>query len=366
MLYSYLVIAEGAAEGIGSIRGGLVKSSAGMDGLSGGITKSEAGLDEIAAGIEKAGSALKKIQSSMLEMADSQAKAGTDISGISAKLAEISKGLGDSAVALKKMEDALDDIQNASNEYSETGSPLSDVFFLPTGILDKYPDLKKAMDNYISPDGLKGTQLKDAVYHVGGATAILSEVREVTSADFTLVIVLVLLGIFVVLVILLRSLIAPVYLILTIIFSYITTMGITSLVFQVLLGYDGLHWSVEFFSFCILVALGVDYNIFLMSRIKEEYKPGDNTGGIARALTTTGGIITSCGIIMAGTFGAMMSSSVRPLLEIGFAATVGLLLDTFIIRCLLVPAIAVKFGEVNWWPGRKLKVVPLDKEEQKP
>lgn len=386
---------KGASEGLAGVGAGLERSSEGMDSLSGGVSASKAGLDDIRSGIESAGKALASIESAMKEMEKSQSKAGTDIGGISAKLSEISKGLRESKDALKKMETALDDIRNASGEYSDAGNPLSGVFFLPPDTFDKYPDFKQAMENYISPNGdgvimevvlsippytekaldtvgelkrvvsdsIRGTSLKDAEFHFGGGTAVLSEVREITSRDFVVVMCLVLLGIFLVLVLLLRSLIAPVYLILTIIFSYITTMGISYLVFQVLLGYDGLHWTVQFFSFCVLVALGVDYNIFLMSRIKEEYRPGGNTASVAKALATTGGIITSCGIIMAGTFGAMMASPIRPLVEVGFAATVGLLLDTFIIRCLMVPAIAVKFGEVNWWPGRKLKVIPVIKDQ---
>jgi RND superfamily putative drug exporter len=137
-------------------------------------------------------------------------------------------------------------------------------------------------------------------------------------------------------------------------------MGISFIVFEVILGYEGLSWSTTFFAFCLLVALGVDYNIFLISRVKEEYKPGDMTGGVARALASTGGIITSCGVIMAGTFGALLASPIKPLFEIGFAAVIGLLLDTFIIRSLFVPAIAVKVGELNWWPGRKVKVLSKD------
>ena len=387
---------KGAAEGLGSITAGLEKSNVGIGSLNSGISASKASLDSIKSGIDKAGAALDQIETAMKEMEKGQSQAGTDISGISAKLSEISKGLGDSKDALKKMESALDDIRNASGEYSGAGSPLSDVFFLPAEALDKYPEFKQAMENYITPNGdgiifevvlsvppytekaldtvgelkrvikdsIKGTPLMDAEYHAGGASAVISEVRDITSKDFIVVMCLVLLGIFLVLVLLLRSLVAPLYLILTIIFSYITTLGITYLVFQVLLGYDGLHWTVPFFSFCVLVALGVDYNIFLMSRIKEEYRPGDTTGSVTRALAATGGIITSCGIIMAGTFGAMMASPIRPLLELGFAATIGLLLDTFIIRCLMVPAIAVKFGEVSWWPGRKLKVIPVIEGDQ--
>jgi RND superfamily putative drug exporter len=99
----------------------------------------------------------------------------------------------------------------------------------------------------------------------------------------------------------------------------------------------------------------VDYNIFLMSRVREEYRPGDTKGAVARALSQTGRIITSCGIIMAGTFSAMMVSPVRSIIEVGFATVVGMLIDTFIIRSLMVSSIAALVGELNWWPGRRGK-----------
>jgi RND superfamily putative drug exporter len=174
--------------------------------------------------------------------------------------------------------------------------------------------------------------------------------------------IFVLLGIFAVLAILLRSLTAPIYLIFTILVSYLTTLGISCLVFQTILGYDGLSWAVPFFSFCLLVALGVDYNIFLMSRVKEEYRPGDMAGGTRRALASTGRIITSCGIIMAGTFGSLLVSPVTEIVQVGFTTVVGLLIDTFIVRCMLVPAIAVKVGELNWWPGKKVRVVAAEEK----
>jgi putative drug exporter of the RND superfamily len=98
-----------------------------------------------------------------------------------------------------------------------------------------------------------------------------------------------------------------------------------------------------------------------MSRVKEEYRPGDMTGGTRRALANTGKIITSCGIIMAGTFGSLLVSPIMEIVQVGFATVVGLLLDTFIVRCMLVPAIAVKLGELNWWPGKKMRLVVEEK-----
>lgn len=384
--------------GLQQLGGGLGESQKGLASAQGGLTSSAAALENIKAGIEKANSGLVKIKASLSEIEQGQRKAASGVSEVPAGLNEISGALEKSSSALTEMNNAFTQIEDASSSYTkdgtDSGNPLDSVFFLPPGVLVDYPEFKAAMENYIAPSSnaivfevilsippytsdaldtvkalksniafsIKGTALEGSEFHIGGATAVLSEVRDVTSSDFTLVMCLVLLGIFVVLVVLLRSFVAPVYLILTIIFSYITTMGISYLFFQEILGYDGLHWTVQFFSFCVLVALGVDYNIFLISRIKEEYTPGDIKGSVQRALASTGGIITSCGIIMAGTFGAMMASPIKPLLEIGFTASVGLLLDTFIIRCLLVPAITVKMGELNWWPGRRIKVISVDKD----
>ncbi len=108
----------------------------------------------------------------------------------------------------------------------------------------------------------------------------------------------------------------------------------------------------------------MDYNIFLMSRVKEEYRPGHVATGTAKALASTGKIITSCGIIMAGTFSALLLSPVTELVQVGFATVVGLLLDTFIVRCMLVPALVVKVGELNWWPGRKVKIVAMEQKKK--
>jgi RND superfamily putative drug exporter len=136
----------------------------------------------------------------------------------------------------------------------------------------------------------------------------------------------------------------------TILLSYGATLGVTRLVFGGILG-EGLAWFVPFLIFVVLVALGMDYNIFLMGRVKEEAAHGTRAG-IERAVERTGGIITSAGIIMAGTFAAMMVSSLLGLVQIAFAVAVGILLDTFIIRTTLMPAIAMLLGRWNWWPGK--------------
>ncbi len=187
---------------------------------------------------------------------------------------------------------------------------------------------------------------------VEGASAIVADLRDGSNRDMIRAIVFVLLGVFLVLLLLLRALVAPLYLILTILVSYGATLGIVRLVFGGILGITGVTWWVPIFMFVMLVALGMDYNIFLMGRVKEEVAQSDHRTGIRVAVSRTGGIITSAGIIMAGTFAAMMSASILGLVQVGFAVAVGVLLDTFVVRTALVPSIAVLLGDLSWWPRR--------------
>jgi len=131
-------------------------------------------------------------------------------------------------------------------------------------------------------------------------------------------------------------------------------MGIMRLVFEVVLGRE-IAWFVPFFMFVLLLALGMDYNIFLMGRVREEVAVHGTKKGVRLAVLHTGGIITSAGIIMAGTFAAMMSSSILGLVQLSFAVTVGVLQDTFITRTILVPSIFVLLDRWNWWPGHLVR-----------
>jgi RND superfamily putative drug exporter len=214
-------------------------------------------------------------------------------------------------------------------------------------VLADAPYSATAMDTV---DHLKGVLSgQGAVY---GSTAVNADIRDYLHTDQRNTIALVLAGIFIILMLMLRSIVAPVYLISTILLSYGTTLGITRLASSVLWGTDELTWWVPFFMFVFLVALGIDYSIFLFGRIKEEVGRRGIHDGIHDAVQSTGSIITSAGIIVAGTFGAMMAGSILGLAQIGFAVSVGILIDTFVVRTILDPALASLFGRWTWWPGR--------------
>jgi len=149
---------------------------------------------------------------------------------------------------------------------------------------------------------------------------------------------------------LLRSLVAPLYLLASVVLSYAGAMGLTTLIWQDIAGMGAIDWTVPIFAFMMLVSVGADYNIFLMSRVREEVKR-DPEQGITRAVTRTGAIITSAGVIFAGTFAALISSPLNSIAEAGTAITLGLLLDTFLVRSFVVPAVAVMLGRWNWWPS---------------
>jgi RND superfamily putative drug exporter len=186
--------------------------------------------------------------------------------------------------------------------------------------------------------------------YLGGSTAEFADVQDTISADFLRVAAITIVGILIVLMLLLRAVVAPIYLVLTVLLSYATSLSISALILQRLFGQAGMNYFIPLMVFVLLVALGSDYNIFLMSRVREESASRELRSGIRIASARTGTVITSAGLILAGTFGALVTSPLQLLFQVGLTVALGVLIDTFVVRSLLVPAITAFIGERAWWP----------------
>ncbi len=187
---------------------------------------------------------------------------------------------------------------------------------------------------------------------VGGQDAQALDVKNAYAVDQGLLIPLILVLVFMVLVLLLRSLVAPVLLLLTVVASFFASMGAGWLVFTQLLGFPALDLSVFLYSFLFLVALGVDYNIFLVTRAQEESEKVGLKAGMIKALSSTGGVITSAGILLAAVFAVLGVLPLIALTQIGVIVCIGVLLDTLLVRTVIVPALAFIAGEKFWWPRK--------------
>ncbi|WP_285761421.1 MMPL family transporter [Nocardiopsis ansamitocini] len=187
---------------------------------------------------------------------------------------------------------------------------------------------------------------------VGGPTAVNLDTLDTSSRDLRVVVPLVLVVVLLVLCLLLRSIVAPVLLTLTTVVSFGSALGVGALVFNHVLGLPGADPVVPLFAFVFLVALGIDYNIFLMTRVREESIRFGHREGVLRGLTVTGGVITSAGVVLAATFAALAVIPVLFLLQLAFLVAFGVLLDALIVRSLLVPALSLDVGRAMWWPSK--------------
>ena len=186
---------------------------------------------------------------------------------------------------------------------------------------------------------------------VGGPTAVEFDVRDATGWDSIVIPPLILIVVLLILIGLLRAVVAPLVLIGTVILSFLAALGVGYFFFDVVFGFPGSDPSLPLFAFVFLVALGVDYNIFLIARAREETEKHGSEQGILRALAVTGAVITSAGIVLAGTFSVLAVLPLTFLTELGFVVAFGVLLDTFLVRSVLVPAIALTLGDRFWWPS---------------
>jgi RND superfamily putative drug exporter len=216
--------------------------------------------------------------------------------------------------------------------------------------LNKAPDSVDAGRDV--PEIRRLAHAADASSLVGGTSAVYFDVRTANSRDNRTIIPIILFVITLILGLLLRSIISAVVLLGTVVLSYFATLGVCALVFNHIFGFAGGDNSFPLFAFIFLVALGIDYNIFLMTRVREESQKIGTRAGVIKGVTVTGAVITSAGIVLAATFAVLGLLPLVPLAELGFAVAFGVLLDTIIVRSILVPAIVHEIGPKIWWPSK--------------
>ncbi|HCA52082.1 MAG TPA: MMPL family RND transporter [Mycobacterium sp.] len=266
-----------------------------------------------------------------------------------------------------------------SMKHNATG-PAMAGFSIPPEVLE-LADFKAAAKTFISPDGhsvrylvltkldpfsaaamdqvnaiidtARGAQpntaLADATISMGGYPAALRDTRDYYQKDIRLIVIVTVIVVLLTLMLLLRAVVAPLYLVGSVVISYFAALGIGVLTFQYLFGRE-LHWTVPPLAFVVLVAVGADYNLLFASRLRDE-SPHGTRYGIIRTLASTGGVITAAGLIFAASMWGLLFSSIGTVVQGGFVIGAGILLDTFLVRTVTVPAMATLLGRANWWPS---------------
>ena len=263
--------------------------------------------------------------------------------------------LAEQAIATLQENSGVDSVVPLSDGQFTEGQPLPpakivDGNMLLNVTLKSAPDSKEAIAMI---PGLRAEMEKiDSTILVGGSTSVSYDINQASKHDRNLIIPIVLVLIAIILGLLLRSIYAAVLLLGTVVISFFATLGACAVVFNHIFGFAGADPSFPLFAFIFLVALGIDYNIFLMTRVREESQKMGTRAGMTKALTVTGGVITSAGIVLAATFAVLGILPLVFLAELGFAVGFGVLLDTMLVRSILVPALVHEIGPKVWWPSK--------------
>ena len=247
---------------------------------------------------------------------------------------------------------------------SEDGKALKFDIILTTNpyegeAMDLLDQWNESKEEILSESGLDA---KEYSIYFSGETASSADIRSTNDRDTINIVIAVTIVIFGMLIFHTRSLVAPVYMMATILLSYASALGLSWFIFHNFFGFEGMSYRIPLYAFVFLVALGVDYNIMLISRIKEENRNFSVKEATRRGVALTGGVISSAGVILAATFGVLMTQPILELFMFGFIVCIGILLDAFIIRGMLVPAIVTLLKDWNWWPS---KAMEQKKEEER-
>jgi putative drug exporter of the RND superfamily len=309
---------------------------------------------------------LTTLQQGADALADGSRKLADGVQLLVDQVKQMGGGLSEASTFLLAM-------RSGANKPSMTG------FYVPPQVLTR-DDFKQAAAAFISPDGhatrylvqtklnpfstaamdqvnsitaaARGAQpntaLADAKISMAGFSVGLRDTRDYYDHDVQFFVLATIIIVLLILMVLLRAIVAALYLICSVVISYLSALGIGVIVFQFILGQE-LHWSVPGLTFILLVAMGADYNLLLISRIRDESPHGVRLG-VIRTVGSTGGVITSAGLIFAASMFGLLLAGISTMVQVGFVIGMGILLDTFLVRTITVPAIAVLIGQANWWP----------------
>ena len=261
----------------------------------------------------------------------------------------VSQGNADAVIAAISKVDGVSEVVYAIDPMTQNVKSVGGKVIL-NATLDQAPDSVEA-GRYI-PGIREAAHKADPGSLVGGTSAVNYDIRQANDRDNKTIIPIILFVITLILGLLLRSLISALLLLGTVVLSYFAALGVSALVFNNIFGFAGGDNSYPLFAFIFLVALGIDYNIFLMTRVREESGKIGTRAGITKGITVTGGVLTSAGVVLAATFAVLGLIPLVPLAQLGFTVAFGVLLDTIIVRSILVPALSHEIGRKIWWPSK--------------
>ena len=351
---------------------GLAQLISGVDTLQKGLTTMANGQSEVIKNLSQFEGGLTSLSSGQQDLLNG-------FSSMGGQLNELENGLNKSADGLNEVHDGLSSAQGYLSGLAKTDKTVTGMH-IPKEVLES-KEFGESLNTYLSEDGkvmtldvifktnpysnesieqidriedavknvTKETKLENANIAIGGITSTHHDLSMMSEADFSKTVVLMLSGIAIVLFFMFRSLVMPIYLIVSLVLTYYTAAAITELIFVNILGYAGIGWAVPFFAFVILIALGIDYSIFLMDRFNE-WKDKPVKEAMYLSMRKMGTVIISAAVILGGTFAAMMPAGVLSLLEIATLILIGLALYAFIILPLFIPVMVATFGKANWWP----------------
>ncbi|WP_010278373.1 efflux RND transporter permease subunit [Paenibacillus senegalensis] len=382
----------GVSASLNQANEGFQQSLAGQQQLNSGLAALVEGLNELQQGILQAADGqgqivarLPEVRNGLEQISAGQREIEQGFADLENQLSMLTQGLSDSVDGLSQVSGGLDEVRGyLSGLASASDEPMAG-WHIPQEVLND-EEFAQVLDTYLSADRqiatldivlrdnpystesielmaevdgavqrvIAGTSWADIEYGIGGVTGMYADLNQISSADYSRTVILMLVGIAIILLILLKSVIMPLYLIVSLILTYFTSMAITEIIFVHFMGYPGLNWAVPFFAFVILVALGVDYSIFLMDRFNE-YRHLPVKEAMILSMKNMGKVIMSAAVILGGTFAAMLPSGVLSLLQIASVTITGLLLYALVIMPLFVPVMVRTFGTANWWPFTKNK-----------